>query len=185
MTYETWDFWSLSITKHPERDPRVAIARHIGWIANTNTKAPTEWKLPEPVNYNHAVKAKKPIDCPLVKDAVYYKNTDGHWWSIYYVTADRQEEFKQWLDTVPIDVYWYHNRPSQLRPVRGMLYARKNQDLTENERLYSMGYYSHLSNKYFSLNDTMLLERLGPVRTDVLDGIRNNEQLAHEDDIII
>ena len=175
MTYEVWDFWAGALQRRQNNDPRVEIARHIGWTPTTSTKTLSEWTLPEPNNYNRAVRALLPIDCPFCKNAVYYRK-DGKWWSVYLIDDEQDQKFKQWLDTVPIEVYWYHNRKTIIRQPRTLLYARKNQEMTENERLYSMGYYSRLSDKYFCNNDKLLLERLGPVRTDILEGVGEVEQ---------
>lgn len=178
MTYEVWDFWAQALKKSPDRDPRTFVAEHIGWTPSTTTATLSEWSLPEPNNYNRAVRALRPVDCPFVKNIVYYKK-DGKWWSLYHVTENLVERFKQWLETVDIEVYWYHNRQTIVRRPRTLLHARKNQDITENERLYTMGYYSRLGAKYFSEDDTMLLERLGPVRTDILEGVvRFDESLT-------
>ena len=55
-----------------------------------------------------------------------------------------------------------------------MLYNRKNSpEMTAEERLYTMGYFAKLHSKYFSEDDTMLLERLGPIRTEVLEQYLN------------
>jgi hypothetical protein len=162
------DYRSLAVKGQRTVDPRMPIAKHIGWTAPFNKNSDSEWRVPEPNNYNQAVLADKPLDCPVVANAVYYKTPDG-WWSVYYVIEDDIETFREWIKTQSIQVYWFNNKPPALRNERKLLHHKKNGDITDNERLFGMGYYSTLANKYFSDNDTMLLERLGSARAEALE----------------
>jgi hypothetical protein len=154
-------------------DPRIAISKHISWVRPTAYE--TEYAVPEPDDYNYAVCGTKPIECQFVKDQVFYKQKDNMWWSVYCVPVEQRTEFLTWLEKQQFEVYWCSSRNVNLRKRRPMLYARKNQpDLTLNERLFAMGYFTNLSSKYFSEDDTMLLERLGPARAEVFDDFSEN-----------
>lgn len=148
-------------------DPRIAITRQIGWIRPTAYE--TEYSVPEPDDYNFAIYAQKPVDCTLLEDQVFYKKLDTNmWWSVYYVPDNKKAEFLRWMELQDIGAYWSSNRSSTFRKRRPMLYTRKNKpELTTEERLYAMGYYTNLAAKYFSEDDTMLLERLGPARAEI------------------
>ena len=155
------------LKKSFKQDPRIAISKHIAWVRPCAME--TEYCLPEPDDYNYGVLGKEIVECKFIEDNVFYKdlNTDM-WWSIYYVPKDKVEKFLTWLEQQTFELYWNSQRSGTLRNKRPLLYVRKNQpELTTEERLYSMGYYANLHSKYFSDNDTILLERLGPARAEI------------------
>ena len=149
------------------KDPRVPIARHIDWV-KTYSKEPV-FTSPEPDNYNRACYAKNRMECKFIKDQVFYRDltTDNTWWTVYYVPESQQHEFDCWIMNQNYLLVWRMEKTVKLRGPIPLLYARKNTDITENERLFQMGYYAKLGSKYFSEDDTMLLERLGPARAVV------------------
>lgn len=152
------------------KDPRIPIARHIDWIKTYTIES--TFTSPEPDNYNRAVYALTPIECKFIKDQVFYRDLTKHntWWTVYYVPQDQLENFDSWIKTQNYQLFWLMEKTVKLRSPMHLLYARKNSDITDNERLFQMGYYAKLGSKYFSEDDTMLLERLGPARA-VVNGL--------------
>jgi len=71
------------------RDPRIAIADHIGW------QKPyldfTEWRGLEPDNYNCAVLSNKPLDIPFLDQSVTYKYND-QWCTIFRLDHVEEEQ---------------------------------------------------------------------------------------------
>lgn len=149
-------------------DPRFPIARHMNWVKPSTVD--TEYHHPEPDNYNRVVMADRPVECKFIEDNVFYfDNIRNKWWSVYYVPDHMINDFDLWLDQQKFDLKWRHPKPRALRPRRALLYNRKNcPELSLDERLYTMGYFSKFSEKYFTENDKELLDRLGSVRTEIL-----------------
>jgi len=152
-------------------DPRLTISKHIGWVRTTTDY--TEFSVPEPINYNRALFYNRPVECKFIRDAVYYRDrATGLWGSVWYVPKEQAEEFDRWCAGQEHDYIWKYTTYIPLKPVKRLLFNRKNSvDITDNERLYTMGYYESLANKYFSEDDTMLSERLGPVRIELLTDV--------------
>ena len=152
-------------------DPRIAISKHIAW--SKPTAYITDYALPEPDNFNYAVMGDKPIECKFLEYQVLYKKpVENKWWSVFFVPSEQRDIFLAWLELQEFDIYWSANRSTMFRDRRPMLWAPKNKpELTDNERLFSMGYYSKLHNKYFSEDDKTLLERLGPARAEIWDDL--------------
>jgi hypothetical protein len=145
-------------------DPRIAIAHHIGWERPLGND--TDFHVPEPDNFNYAVKADKPMECPHVDFHVFYKNPDGTWWTTYLVTAQNKDDFLDWADPIDFKLCWFNKRSPKLRTKKPMLWARKAaQELTLNERLYTMGYYEKFSSKYVDDSGEILSSRMGIART--------------------
>ena len=146
-------------------DPRDQIAIHIGW-SRPGEKKPTTWSCPEPDNYNEALFATKPIDCPYVKNQVFYLDSKNQgWWSVYYIKDNlTYDKFCSWLLTQSYSIRWHHTRPIPVRTKQGALHTRLSAtELTDAERLYQMGYYEILSSKY-SVDATTLSTFLGNTR---------------------
>ena len=156
----------------PYKDPRIPIARHMDW-SKTHTKE-SYLSQPEPDNYNRSLCAKKPIECKFIKDQVFYKDyKEDLWWTVYYVPETQEAAFDVWVRKQNFLLYWHISKATKVRPRVPLLAARKNSDITDNERLFTMGYYAKLNSKYFSeLSEDWLLAKLGPVRTEILtDGL--------------
>lgn len=151
--------------KEPEFDPRLPISQHLLW--QKSSQAITEYTTPEPSNYNRALIADQPIECKFIQDQVFYRDLKTNkWFTVYYVPPAQITEFDLWIIEQDFLFRWYHPQPPEIKIHRKLLHSRHNGELTANERLFGMGYYAKLTSKYFSDNDTMLLERLGPARAE-------------------
>ena len=143
-------------------DPRIAIAKHIGWTRPLTGL--TDYSLPEPDNYNYAVFNALPWECPIIEDQVFYydKRLKG-WWTVYYVPSDIEDEFIAWAHPLPFELCWATPRgPSKLRPRRTLLHTRSCAvEQTAEERLFTMGYYENLQTTYnIDITDTLGTPRL-------------------------
>lgn len=152
-------------------DPRFPIAQHIGWVRPTHNE--TEYFVPEPDNYNRAVMAPKPLECPFIEDQVFYRDLERNaWWSIYYVPQHLANRYDLWINNQTVIYRWWQPNPAAMRQRRPLLYNRINShEMTTNERLYTMGYYANLHSKYFSDDDTILFSRLGSARANLLENL--------------
>lgn len=153
-----------------QTDPRIVIAKHIGWEKKTNKF--TEWHTPEPDNYNRAVLAPTIIECGFIRDHVFhYDSAYKLWWTIYYVPPDARPHFDNWLLEQAWHIRWYFDHAVQVRERRKLLTPDNiRSDVTDNERLFTMGYYANLHSKYFSEGtDDWLLSRMGTIRDCVLN----------------
>ena len=150
-------------------DPRFPIARYMSWTRPNGTQ--TEYSIPEPDNFNRAVMALRRLTCPFIEDHIFYYDTlRSSWWTVYYVPPSRLQEFDLWVDQQEYIIRWYHSKPAAVRTRKSLLYNRVNSyEITDNERLYTMGYYNKLAEKYFKEDDRPLLDRLGSVRKELLD----------------
>jgi len=150
-------------------DPRLDISKHISW---TKSAMPyTDFSYPEPDNFNHAVLNYKSIECPLPISQVFYKEKKGNlWWSVYCVEEKHHNDFIDWLYTQKVVVYWYNSKNPIKRHRRQLLWHKKSQnELTDNERLLTMGYYADLKSKYFCEDNKMFDSRIGIPREGVYD----------------
>lgn len=147
-------------------DPRIAISQHIAWAKPYSTD--TEYSVPEPDNFNYAILADSPRECSFLKNQVLYKCSKlKSWWSVYLVPESQLEDFILWLKDQKYKFFWSNARSPKLRQRRPHLWTKKSQpELTDDERLFQMGYYAKLRDKYFSEDDTMLLERIGSARAE-------------------
>jgi hypothetical protein len=162
-------FWTYSPElkdKHDFPDPRIPIARHIAWTKTTNPD--TEFFTPEPDNYNRAIFTEKITECTLVEDQViYYDKVRQGWLTIMYVPDEQIQEIDAWITQSNKLAVWCHLKPPRIKPRRNLLWARGNirdDTQTDNERLYTMGYYENLKVKYFSDDTTYVDSLLGEAR---------------------
>jgi hypothetical protein len=141
------DKWLVPRTR-TYADPRLAISRHIGWIKPTTSE--TEYSTPEPDHFNYAVFNALPWECPILKDQIFYKDKKlAGWWSVYYVPELQKQEFLAWADPLPFDICWAAMKQTKMRRRRPMLHYKSNSvEQTTHERLYTMGYYDELENKF-------------------------------------
>jgi len=169
MSYQVVNFAAVYRGNQNRIDPRVAIARHLEWSKNTGYGLPTPWRVPEPDNYNHAIRTTHPVACDFIKDAVFYRDlTTNKWWNVFYVPTAQDTDFRAWVEQQDLDIYWFHTKAPAIREERRRLYNAANGEINTDERLFQMGYYADLSSKYFSDDDKKLLELMGPVRNRVL-----------------
>jgi len=150
----------------PIPDPRIAIAKHMGWTRPIGQV--TEYSLPEPDNYNYAGLSVKPIECPFLSHQIFYQpNKTKLWWSVYYVTEENNEEFLAWSENIEYLQCWTPFKSTRLREQRPMLWTRANvSEQTLPERLYTMGYYDELQ-KEFNIDIT---NNLGKPRDNMPQG---------------
>jgi len=180
MRYNNTRSWNYTKNFKPQRDlidPRIVIARHIGWYRGTAQD--TENSVPEPDNYNRAIFANKPWDCNFIEDQVfYYDKLRLNWFSVYYVPEEQIEEFNAWIEIIEPNAFWQHFNASKIRPQRSLLWCRENKSrrtLTDNERLHTMGYYEELKVKYFN-DDTAYVDSLLGESRDSLKNFVPQEQ---------
>lgn len=169
------------------KDPRVPIAMHMGWQRQQGREV--LFNNPQPDNFNRALLAKKPIECKFIANNVFYRDLiTNNWWSVYYVpwnngdTFDLEagcqiKEFDAWMNSQDYLLAWRNYRPAALRPGKELLYVRKGGEITVNERLWTMGYYTKLHDKYFSDNSKMLESRLGSARAELNSLIDFSQQV--------
>lgn len=151
-------------------DPRPMIATHIGWEKKQGPV--TEWSVPEPDNYNRALYADKMLICEHLEHQVTYKcKNTSRWWTVYYVPKNRQTIFEAWVEKQAWLVRWnYEHAPSPRDKKKILTPDNIRADITLPERLFAMGYYAKLHDKYFSDGtDDWLLSQMGPIRDCVLN----------------
>lgn len=172
MSYNnTRDWHILPVCEFPELpDPRVAIARHIGWTKSTSPY--TEYTTPEPNNYNRSVCDSQRRPCNFIEDQVYYFDaTRRLWFTVYYVPQELFTKFDAWMTDLPVQARWRPSLSNKLRPQRKLLWAKASTSehtLTENERLFTMGYYDRLRSQHFTTDDSFLNSALGQGRAHIL-----------------
>jgi len=147
-------------------DPRMAVARYLGWKKLHTTE--TEYRTPEPDNYNRAVYTTQAVECKLIEDQVIFYDKVGQGWiTLMYVPEDKITSVDQWIIDCKPQAYWNHFKAPKIKPRRGMLWVRGNineHNQTDNERLYTMGYFDKLKVKYFSDDTTYVDSLLGEAR---------------------
>lgn len=151
-------------------DPRLPIARLTGWKKATGDF--TECPTPEPDNYNRAIVTNKPLECLLIEDQViYFDQYHKHWITLMYVPEEQINDVDLWIKCCNKSAVWCHLKPPAVKKQRALLWTRDNMNstnMTENERLYTLGYYKNLKIKYFNDDTTYVDSLLGSARA-VLD----------------
>lgn len=95
-------------------DPRIIIAKHIGWQKYAGSD--TIYSIPEPDNYNRAVFTEKPVECKLVEDQVVYKERVKNGWMCVLLVSDAEEQaYNTWLEQLKPLAHWFHNHPARIR----------------------------------------------------------------------
>ena len=157
--------WFIPRT-HTFPDPRLAIAQHIGW--ERPLYGETEFHIPEPDNFNYAVKTDRPMECPYVANHVYYKEKDS-WWTAYLVTPEVKDDFLAWAEPIDFDLCWYNNRSPKLRRKRPFLWSRASSaEMSVNERLYTMGHYDTIKQKVVNGDaEEIINSRVGSIRPEL------------------
>lgn len=152
-------------------DPRLAIARHTGWKKSHGVE--TEYPTPEPDNYNRAIFAHFPVDCKIVEDQVfYYDKIKQGWITVMYVPEELETQVDSWIRQCRPMAVWCHLKAPRVKPQRGMLWTRGNisdRNMTDNERLYTMGYFETLKVKYFNEDTNYVDSLLGQARAILKD----------------
>jgi hypothetical protein len=96
-------------------DPRIRIAKQIGWQKFNGSE--TSFSLPEPDNYNRAVITDKLVECTFVENQVMYKVKDG-WVCVMLVDEELSGEYSAWVERLKPVAYWQHTNPPVLRKHR-------------------------------------------------------------------
>ena len=173
-----WTYGPEYANKNELNDPRIALAKWLGW-KKLNYPI-TEYSTPEPDNYNRAVFANDPVDCKIIKDQViFYDKVNQGWITLMYVPDTQLAEVDSWIEQCRPQAHWVHLRAPRIKPQRGLLWARNNirdDNQTDNERLYTMGYFDEFKVKYFSDDTTYVDSLLGEVRATL-----KNPRLEVED----
>jgi hypothetical protein len=116
MRKNKYIFWEYNMPK-PRRDfsdPRLPVARHIGWQKLFG--AETMYCTPEPDNYNRAIMTKKPIECVFVEDQVIYKDLNKDMWiTLMYIPDDQQGEYETWINRLQPCAHWQHTNAPRIR----------------------------------------------------------------------
>ena len=108
--------WTYN-THRPKRDyidPRLLVARHIGWTKIAGSE--TIFSVPEPDNYNRAILTQRPVECVFIEDQVIYKDLNKNMWiTLMYVTEEQLGEYNAWLNRLQPDAYWQHTQAPKIR----------------------------------------------------------------------
>jgi len=116
MRKNRYIFWTYNMPK-PRRDyndPRLPVARHIGWQKLFG--AETMYCTPEPDNYNKAIVTKTPTECVFIEDQVIYKDINkGVWITLMYVPEEQLAEYDAWMIRLQPQAHWQHLNPPKVR----------------------------------------------------------------------
>lgn len=147
-------------------DPRVPIAKLIDW--KKTTAEYTDYPTPEPDNYNRAIATNTPVECLLIEDQIiYFDQYREHWITLMYVPELQINDVDIWIKCCSKSAVWCHLKPPALKKQRTLLWTRDNisdRNMTDNERLYTLGYYEELKVKYFNDDTTYVDSLLGTAR---------------------
>jgi hypothetical protein len=111
-------YWTyLTANKREYTDPRIPIAKQIGWMKYAGEE--TSFTIPEPDNYNRAFVTDKATECPFVEDQVIYKdNVKNGWVCVLLVADEQQSEYTAWLERLTPRAHWQHTKPPKLKKTR-------------------------------------------------------------------
>jgi len=116
MRRNKYIYWTYN-TDRPKRDyldPRLPVARHIGWTKLFGTE--TMFCVPEPDNYNRAILTKKPVECVFVEDQVIYKDLGKNMWiTLMYIPDEQLGEYDAWMTRLQPEAYWQHSNAPKIR----------------------------------------------------------------------
>jgi hypothetical protein len=114
-------FWTYSGHK-PKRDyidPRIAIAKQVGWQKFSGEE--TSYCIPEPDNYNRAVITEHPVECSFVEDQVIYKDvTKNFWFTVLLLPEEQQGEYDAWIDRIKPQAFWQHRNAPKVKKTRSI-----------------------------------------------------------------
>jgi len=186
-----WKYINTSQAKLP--DPRIEIAKQMAWIVPTNLKN-TPWMGVEPDNYNFAVFDDRPHDLKFIMHQCFYKldrpflrrRIQG--WVSMYVAEERLQTilFNREVLKIQPRAVWRYPTAKLIREKRPLLerepvYSNRAQDnFTAEERLYQLGYYEKLKNKYFD-GDEKFIKVVGTPRACVLNYLPEVDSTEVED----
>ena len=120
MSKHQYIHWTYAGSK-PKReytDPRIPIARQLGW---TKGLGETSYTIPEPDNYNRAVVTEHAVECVGIEDQVIYRDLNkDHWVTVLYVPEEQQAEYDSWLKRLKPIAHWQHTKAPKLRKPRSI-----------------------------------------------------------------
>jgi hypothetical protein len=173
--------WQYNNAQLKLPDPRIEIARHMGWTLPISRNG-TTWFGVEPDNYNFAIFDTRPHDlkfmmhqCFYKWDIVYLRQKIKGWVSVY-IAEERLQSilFNREMLKIQPQATWRYANAKLIREKKPLLdrepgYSNRAEDnFSTEERLYQMGYYEKLQNKYFN-GDEKFIKVLGTPRGSVLD----------------
>jgi hypothetical protein len=111
-------YWIYSKpTRREFTDPRIPIAKQIGWQKYLGDE--TTFSLPEPDNYNRAVVTDTAVECPFIENQVIYKDSVKNGWVCVMLVADEQMgEYTAWQERLSPRAHWQHTKPPKLKKTR-------------------------------------------------------------------
>ena len=113
-------YWTYSPAfegKQNFADPRIAIAKHLGWQKYSN--ACTEYATPEPDNYNRAIWSLLPVDCRITEDQVVYRDVARDAWiTVMLIQQEDIETYENWKTIHDPLAFWQHNSPPPVKTRR-------------------------------------------------------------------
>lgn len=110
--YISW-FYTGSKPKRDYLDPRLPVARHIGWQRGGNI---TQFSVPEPDNYNRAVITDTAVECRAIEDQVIYRDHNKlAWVCLLYVPEHQLSEYDVWLQRIQPLAHWQHTKAPKIR----------------------------------------------------------------------
>jgi hypothetical protein len=167
-------------------DPRAVIARQMDWNASWDIQ-PSPWNGMEPDEYTHGICHSKPVDLPFIEDqCFFYVQKFDLWCSMYYIDKDEHANLlnREVIKLQPLAIWNTPKRKHFTKKVKKNLiqreFKRPNSTIgSAAERLFQMGYYSVLQDKYFTGNEEYLFTRVGTARV-----VADELEFEDEDDFI-
>lgn len=163
-------------------DPRMAVTKHMQWVAPWAKSGLTTWTGVEPDNYNLAICDYKPHDLKFIENSVFYRREKmqdkkkQQYWISLYIGIERLQVilFNQAVIAQQPYAFWKHPTAKLIRGKRKLINKEsyhvkstaKNNFSTE-ERLYQMGYYHKFKDKYF--DEEKFFRIVGTPRASVLN----------------
>lgn len=144
-----WNFKPGYQGERIEFDPRVPVARHIGWRRPSQFGQPTTWSLPEPDNYNTAIYDKRIHEFPFIEEMVAYRHLDG-WISIYLCNYSvRMDWIRQVIREIKPWATWYGKGVAMRKPITCLTVDNRinRADFTDEERFNELGFWDTLKMK--------------------------------------
>lgn len=112
-----WSYTNISTPKFEYPDPRIVIAKHIGWQKYIGED--THFSTPEPDNYNRAVLTEKPVECKFVENQVIYRDAIKKAWITVLLVAEEQSgEYEAWIERLKPLAHWRHLNAQKVKQRR-------------------------------------------------------------------
>ena len=172
-------YWQFNKPCPALLDPRIQIVQHTAW--QQSNKKVSLFGI-EPDNYNFAIFDDKPHDIKFIKDQCWYKidkifrrNRIQGWMSLYVILdRDTTIKFNQEIIKLQPTAVWKFDKAQPIRPKRQLMHRensyrnRSETNFSTEERLWQLGYYENLKNKYLN-DEEYFLKVVGQPREAVLN----------------